>query len=186
LRQSWRIRGVKKRRGHEAQGQANQGGTMKRLNPILVGIAGEYFVAAELSRRGYVASITLRNTRGIDLLAANADATRSVGIQVKTRQDAGTEWVLSKKAEDAPDADLADNLFYVFVSLNRGEAPSYHIVPRIVVAEHTRNGHARWLATPGKRGQAHGDSAVRKFTDAEGKYRDAWNLLELDRPAPRR
>ena len=35
------------------------------LDRILVGVSGEYFVAAELSRRGFVASITLRNTRGL-------------------------------------------------------------------------------------------------------------------------
>ena len=56
------------------------------LSRTLSGIAGEYFVAAELTRRGYVASLTLRNTRGIDILASNADATKSVGIQVKTNQ----------------------------------------------------------------------------------------------------
>jgi len=60
----------------------------KRLTSILCGVAGEYFVAAELSRRGYVASLTLRNTRGIDILASNAEATKSVGIAVKTNQGA--------------------------------------------------------------------------------------------------
>jgi hypothetical protein len=151
-----------------------------RLKPILSGVAGEYFVAGELSRRGYVASITLRNTRGIDILASNADATRSVGIQVKTRQDAGTDWVLSKKAEEAPDGDVADNLFYVFVSLNGAGAPYYHVVPRASVAAFIRANHAKWLATPGKKGQAHQDNAMRKFSDAKGKYRDAWSLLGLD------
>ena len=47
-----------------------------RLSPGLCGTAGEYFVAAELSRRGYVASITLRNARGIDILASDGDAKR--------------------------------------------------------------------------------------------------------------
>lgn len=49
-------------------------------------------MGAELSRRGCVASITLRNTRGIDVLASNANATKSVGIQVKTNQCRGKEW----------------------------------------------------------------------------------------------
>jgi hypothetical protein len=57
----------------------------------LCGVAGEYFVAAELSRRGYVASLTLRNTRGIDILASNIDATKSVGIQVKAIQGKGQQ-----------------------------------------------------------------------------------------------
>lgn len=47
-----------------------------KLSGIQVGITGEYLVAAELSRRGYVATLTLRNTRGIDILASNSDATR--------------------------------------------------------------------------------------------------------------
>jgi hypothetical protein len=42
-----------------------------RIPPVLTGVAGEYFVAAELSRRGYIASISLRNTRGIDILVTN-------------------------------------------------------------------------------------------------------------------
>ncbi len=58
-----------------------------RLVPTLVCVAGQYFVAAELSRRGIVATVTLRNTRGIDLLAANASGSRAVNIQVKTNQD---------------------------------------------------------------------------------------------------
>src|SRR2546430_4501352 len=96
-----------------------------RLSKILTGIAGEYFVAAELSRRGFVASLTLRNTKGIDVLASNADATKSVGIQVKTCQGIEPEWLLNVKAE----ADSAANLFYVFVCLPDRGAPSFHVVP---------------------------------------------------------
>ena len=154
--------------------------TASRLKPLLSGVAGEYFVAGELSRRGYVASITLRNTRGIDILASNADATRTVAIQVKTRQDTGTAWVLSQKQEELPDSGEAQQLFYVFVSLNGAGAPSYHVVPRAVVAKFIRSNHAQWLATPGMKGQAHKDSSMRKFVDSKGTYRDAWHLLGLN------
>src|SRR5215207_5258446 len=104
-----------------------------RLSTGLSGVAGEYFVAAELSRRGYVASLTLRNTRGIDILASNLDATKSVGIQVKTNQSDGKEWMLNKKVE-AEAEDLAANLFYVFVRLNGLKSPEYYVVPRVDVA----------------------------------------------------
>ncbi|MBN2094879.1 MAG: hypothetical protein JW727_02425 [Candidatus Aenigmarchaeota archaeon] len=57
---------------------------MDKLSSILCGVSGEYFVAAELSRRGHIASITLRNTKGVDILCSNAEATKTVGIQVKT------------------------------------------------------------------------------------------------------
>src|ERR1700692_3958048 len=93
-----------------------EGTNMKKVRPnkILTGVAGEYFVAAELSRRGYVASLTLRNTRGIDILASYVYATKSVGIQVKTNSGKKPHWLLSEKA----DRDMAENLFYVFVNLN--------------------------------------------------------------------
>lgn len=146
-----------------------------RLNKILTGIAGEYFVAAELSRRGCVASITLRNTRGIDILASNADATKSVGIQVKSKSGSSPEWLLSQKAE----SDTAENLFYVFVRLNDLAAPEYHVVPRAVVAKYVREGHKKWLATPGRNGKPHRDNSMRVFADPENKYRNRWDLLGL-------
>jgi hypothetical protein len=147
----------------------------RRPNKILTGIAGEYFVAAELSRRGYVASLTLRNTRGIDILASNDDATKSMGIQVKTKYGKKPQWLLSRKAED----DTAENLFYIFVKLNRTEAPEYYIVPRAVVASYIVEKHRAWLAKPGRDGAAHRDTAMRIFRDSGNEYRDRWDLLGL-------
>ncbi len=147
-----------------------------KLTSILCGVAGEYFVAAELSRRGYVASLTLRNTRGIDLLASNSDATKTVGIQVKTNQSDRREWILNKKA----DAEEAENLFYVFVRLNRTSPPAFHVVPRATVANFVRADHQAWLKAPGKGGRAHVDSSIRKFRDPSDQYLGRWDLLGLD------
>ncbi len=149
--------------------------TNARLPTIQVGVAGEYLVAAELSRRGYVASLTLRNTRGIDILVSNGDATRSAGVQVKTCQRATPKWVMSRRAEE----DLAENLFYVFVCLPRGAPASFHIVPRKVVVQRIREDHQHWLATPGKKGQVHQDSNVRVFSDKGHEFKDRWDLLGL-------
>src|SRR5256886_16265812 len=88
---------------------------------VLAGVAGEYFVAAELSRRGYIASVSLRNTRGIDILATNQAATRSITVQCKTNQRGEKTWILSEKSEDF----FADNHYYVFVALGAAnERPS--------------------------------------------------------------
>src|SRR6266404_312996 len=147
-----------------------------QLTSILCGVAGEYFVAAELSRRGYVASLTLRNTRGIDVLASNSNATKTVGIHVETNQTDRREWILNKKAE----VEEAENLFYVFVRLNRTSMPAFHVVPRATVAKFVRAGHEAWLNAPGKEGRAHVDSSIRKFSDPEDQYLGRWELLGLD------
>ena len=65
----------------------------------LAGVAGEYLVAAELSRRGFIASITMRNPRGIDILATNAVAKRAVTIQCKSSRTLIKGWILSDKTE---------------------------------------------------------------------------------------
>jgi hypothetical protein len=92
----------------------------QRLSTGLSGVAGEYFVAAELSRRGYIATITLKNTENIDILASRPDGLKTVGIQVKTCQDGEKSWVLDKKAEN----HSKDNFFYV--ALLNSEWPTRH------------------------------------------------------------
>lgn len=147
-----------------------------KIPSLLAGVSGEYFVAAELSRRGYIASISLRNTRGIDILATNQTATRSITIQVKTNQFAQTTWMLSEKGEDFS----SPFHFYVFVMLRDvTERPSFYVVPSSEVAASIAASHQEWLNTPGRRGQQHVDNPVRKFSDPEGRYLERWDLLGL-------
>lgn len=149
----------------------------KPLRATLSGAAGEYFVAAELSKRGYVASITPKNTQAIDILAARQDGSRIVGIQVKTTYGSGREWVLSKKDETA----AKDDMFYVFVSLNGvDKTPDFHIVPSAIVSQQCAEGHIKWLAECKCDGNKRKDTEMRKFKDPEGKYHSQWSNLRLD------
>lgn len=133
-------------------------------------------MAGELSRRGFIASITLRNTKGIDVLAANSDATKSVGIQVKTNQGSTQQWILDQKVEQG----MATNLFFVFVNLNNGKsAPSFHIVPSQTVAQYSRGNNEKWLAGKKRDGGERKNTSMRKFKDLEDEYLDRWDLLNL-------
>jgi hypothetical protein len=67
-----------------------------------------------------------------------------------------------------------------FVRLNDLDAPEYHIVPRADVVKYASENHKRWLNTPGRKGQAHKDNSMRKFSDPSQKYLNKWELLELD------
>jgi hypothetical protein len=147
-----------------------------KIPPVLTGVAGEYFVAAELSRRGYIASISLRNTRGIDILATNQDGSRSITIQCKTNQSTARKWLLNEKSEEFVSKDH----FYVFVALGQPtDRPRFHIVPSRVVAERTKKGHRTWLETPGRKGQKHRDTPMRNFLDPEDEFLERWELLGL-------
>jgi hypothetical protein len=149
---------------------------MKKLSTEQSGIAGEYFVAAELSRRGYLAAVTIKNTKGVDILASNRDATKSVGIQVKTNQARKPEWMLNKKIEGVD----STNLFFVFVLLNQLDQPQYYVVPFAEAARYASENHKQWLATPGKKGQPHNENSIRWFRDKDGDYLGRWDLLGLD------
>lgn len=142
----------------------------------LVGVAGEYFVAAELSRRGFIASITMRNTRGIDILATNSEAKRAVTIQCKSSWDKNKSWILSDKAEHF----TSKNHYYVFVKLGaKTERPVYHIVPSKVVAKYVATRHRTWLKGKKLDGGMRKDSNMRKFRDTEDNYLEKWDLLGL-------
>jgi len=142
----------------------------------LAGIAGEYFVAAELSRRGLIASITMRNSPGIDILATDMRAKRTVTIQCKTSRSSTKGWILSDKAEGF----TPKNHFYVFVRLGAAtDRPTYHVVPAKIVAKYVTSRHQAWLKGKKPNGGQRKDSAMRKFRDEENKYLGRWDLLTL-------
>jgi len=146
-----------------------------KLNSGQSGVAGEYLCAGELSRRGYLATLTLKNSKGVDVLVSNADASKTVAIQVKTSYGNSTKWILAQKIEefDKP------NLFYVFVNLNFGNPPDYFIVPSHVVVDSIKKYHKAWLDAPGRKGQKHKDNPMRLFVDKDKQYLGKWELLGL-------
>lgn len=147
---------------------------MDKLSAGLTGIAGEYFVAAELSLRGFMASITLRNNDSIDIHASRLGDNKMFAIQVKTTQVKRRQWLLSVKAEKI----FSQNHFYIFVNIKGiQERPDYFVVPSEIVSKITRESHQLWLDTPGKLGQAHSNSGVRVFSDKAGEYLERWDLL---------
>jgi len=83
-------------------------------------LAGEYFVAAELYKRGYSAAMTLGNAKAIDLFAEKG--LRTVNVQVKAirlRKNVG--WPMLR-------AKVFDRVVYVFVCLNDESSPPTYFI----------------------------------------------------------
>lgn len=150
--------------------------TTEKLSKGITGIAGEYFAAAELSRRNFMASITLRNNDSIDILASNPRNNKIYSIQVKTSQLKSRSWPLSVKSE----TNFSDKHFYIFINF-RGifERPEYFIVPSKIVSETIRLDNQTWLEKPGKNGNIHKENSIRKFYDNEEAYLEKWEYLEM-------
>src|SRR4051812_22343882 len=97
----------------------------------LTGAAGGDYVAAELSRRDWVATVTIKNAPGTDVLAQRLDRRTIVAIQTKTAS-LGSNFRLKDKDEMPGERD---NEWYVLVGLRSElDRPVFYVVPRHVMA----------------------------------------------------
>lgn len=85
------------------------------------GLSGEYFVAAELYRRGWSVGMTIGNAKSVDLYAEKNDV--RIAVQVKS--------IYKKKNVGWPimTEHIRKDCFYIFVNLNADvmNSPDYYI-----------------------------------------------------------
>ncbi len=138
-------------------------GPSKRRDGQVSGLAGEFFVAAELLKRGLQTSLTFGNAKAIDILAYNPKTERSFTIQVKALR--------TKNYFPITYSKVSPNHIYVFVLLNKpGEAVRYFLVPgSVLVAEQERFG--KWFSDPKFPG-------INWRTLEEQGFEDAWDVFE--------
>ena len=150
-----------------------------------VGLAGEFYVLAQLAHRGLVGTLTLSNTKGVDILVTNQEIRRFFKVEVKTTTKPasrerlfGTEpsfkWPMHQKHELIQDSDL----YYIFVCLQEPvKKPRFFIVPSKIVADYVRTQHEFWLKT---RSHEPNETTMRRFRiqidDPDG-YEDNWAVF---------
>lgn len=155
------------------------------MDKTQTGLAGEYYALAQLTQRGLVATLTLGNTKGIDILVTNQDLNKLYKVEVKTSSTKPGKaklfgdgvflsWTMSKKHEHADDS----NLIYCFIKLREvTELPQFFIVPSKDVAEYVRWQHQYWLST----NESRMDSNMRQFripVEDPKRYEGNWALFE--------
>jgi hypothetical protein len=141
------------------------------------GTAGEYFVAAELSLRGWLATVTIKNAPGIDVLAKHPKSGQTASIQVKTTSKPSGRFILSAKDEELA---RGEDEWYVFVALKPlGERADFYVVPRNVVAGFVYCAYREWHSQPDRYGNLRRHVTTRDMQAAQlGRYQEEWSLLE--------
>jgi hypothetical protein len=154
---------------------------MARTSTQLVGAAGEFFVAAELSRRGWAAGITPRGAPNTDVVAHHLTTGRAVALQVKTATGR-SRFRLRQRHEQGAASD-PDWFVLVRISDDFEARPDFYIVPTTIVAAYVYVSHRVWSARAAERaGAPRGEHDMRQIDPADVMdYRDRWDLL--DRPA---
>lgn len=126
-------------------------------------LAGEYFVAAELYRRGFSVAMTLGNAKAIDLFAERGACT--VNVQVKAIRDKKSiGWPIMKDR-------IIDGIIYVFVCLNAaGIPPDYFVCTSAEARANTAQYATRGII----------DLRKLRFP----KYQERWDKIESALTAP--
>jgi len=102
----------------------------------LIGDAGEYLVAYELSRLGAISVLTRDGSRGVDVLATK-DGSKSMAFQVKASEGKNDphKWAVGKKRPMA-----SKSFYYVFANIGSDESikPEFFVVPSKIVKERVK------------------------------------------------
>jgi hypothetical protein len=148
---------------------------------------GEYLVAAEVCRRGFIATTFTGNVPHYDIIASNETGLHQA-IQVKTIRDGGWQFDLrafatvsfrgKRQIIGRPTRSPYPNLICVFVRLRGHGADEFYVLTWDELQQIVIVGHRDYLAS-------HGGIRPKRYDSYHGairpemlaKYRDNWKLL---------
>ena len=155
----------------------------------LVGQAGEYLVASELSRRGMIATTFTGNVPHYDIIASNEEG-RHLSIQVKTIS--GSAWQFARidnyveiRFEDRAQIvgkihpSPVENLIYVFVKLAEYGSDRFFICTWSELCNVLSQHHSDYLANHGGERPKRWDSLHAAISVTHiSHFEDRWDLIE--------
>ena len=102
----------------------------------ITGNAALFFVAWQLSRRGWHVMPTIRNARGSDLFVANGDETVFFGVQSKGQSGRDDIKVATVREGDIIDHILSD--WWIITNEPSSHEPTCYILTKAEVAERAK------------------------------------------------
>ncbi len=149
----------------------------KQDRKLHLGLAGEYFVAAELQRRGITASITFGNAKKADVIAFSLSSQKALSIEVKTTME--DKWVLGGNVpSDAP--ERRDKL-WVFVRIPKDleTGPDYYVLTEKDLFDAIMPGHLKYReeyrARHGK--EFEGPGVVHLSLESAKEQKNKWDRI---------
>ena len=149
----------------------------------LIGNAGEYYVVAELLKRGVIAALAPRNSPAFDVLATRDGQT--VRIRVKTKSDEYDAWQWVAKKDGSLFRDLSergDFTILVNLAVDRSKL-RFFVLPTSILNTWLVSDFEEWVKEPGKRGRPHDPANPKRHFEYTPwsvelkRYEDNWELL---------
>ena len=153
-------------------------------NNKLVGQTGEYLVAAELSRRGYIATTFTGNVPDYDIIASN-ERGKHVSVQVKA--SSGSSWQFGdvtryfeisfkgkRQIVGRPKKCPVQRLVVIFVAIDAKGDDRFYILTWRTLRDNLRWGHKAYLAS-------HGGKRPKKWESLHGAIKEQSLKQHLNR-----
>lgn len=150
-----------------------------------VSLAGEFYTLAQLALRDLVGTLTLGNTKSVDILVSNPRTEKLFKLEVKTKSTKSYrsslfghnhEWIMGEKHGTLEDPALV----YCFVDLQgQDQLPRFWLVPSKDVAKYIRDEHETWRKAPHKRTLK--ENSMRLFrvpVDGKSPYESNWAVFD--------
>jgi len=143
-------------------------GRIKAGEGSLIGNAGEYYVMAEILKRGIIAALAPRNAPAFDILATKNG--RTARIRVKTKTQGYREWQYSVKRDGLIFRDLAEkNDCTILVNLTTNTQDlRFYVLPTFQINKWLEEDFNKWVNSPGKNGRPHNPKNAKRTLN-EGK-----------------
>lgn len=159
-------------------------GKIKDGEGTMIGNAGEYYVVAELLKRGIVAALAPRNTPAFDVLATNGSKT--IKVRVKTKSEQYAKWQWNAKDDGTIFRHIEPNDDYVaMVNLTKETRDlAYYIVPTMIIDEWLKKDFDVWVKTPGRNGKPHDtsnkkrDLSLNDYSKKLEPYKNNWEIFD--------
>ena len=145
-----------------------------------VGRAGEYFVVAELNKRGAFAVPFAGNMPKIDLIACNHDQSHTINIQGQTKRG-GRTWHSSIVGSRPMTPPGNETNFWVFVDLGDLDTfPRYWIVPDWWIKDDIYKTHQTYLDRHGGQ-RANNSNSTHHAIDEKrlSEWQGRWDILGI-------
>lgn len=155
-------------------------GRVKAGEGTLVGNAGEFYVVAELLKRGVIAALAPRNSPSFDILATKGDKT--VRIRVKTKSEQYDDWQWMAKKDGSLFRSLSDQAdFTVLVNLTRETKDlQFFIVSTTTLNTWLTDDFKKWVETPGKNNRPHDPTNKKRcmgYSKNKDKLSSDWDVI---------
>src|SRR5580693_8053861 len=97
--------------------------TKSDMDSVMKGNTGEFYALAELSRRGWTAAQTARNTRVYDILARRGPEQIAVRVKTKTSDAHVFQWNAKEDGKIFGDIGVQDFCILVDIPASQDEFP---------------------------------------------------------------